>query len=77
MNIQKIGANYEDDDNYLAFIESLKDDVDRIVYIITKNNGDTAIGSNADDRRDLAFDLIKLQNFMYFLVNKQGQDDDE
>lgn len=68
--IIQLGGLDEDDDNFNEFIESLKEDAVRAVFIVERKDGTVAVGTNSTDRRDLVYDVFRLQQFCQNLVNE-------
>ena len=46
-------GNLDDDDEYAAFLEGLKEDAIRAVFIVVKKDGYAYTGTNSKDRRDI------------------------
>lgn len=68
--IIQLGGLDEDDENFNEFIESLKEDAVRAVFIVERKDGTVAVGTNSTDRRDLVYDVFRLQQFCQNLVNE-------
>jgi len=75
--IIQLGSLDEDDENYMAFIDSLKDEAVRAVFIVERKDGTVAVGTNSTDRRDIVYDVFRLQQFCTNMVNNvdEGYDD--
>lgn len=75
--IIQLGNLDEEDENYMEFIESLKEDAIRAVFIVERKDGTVAVGTNSKDRRDIVYDVFRLQQFCANLVNDPeiGEDD--
>lgn len=75
--IIQLGSLDEEDQNYMDFIDSLKDDAVRAVFIVEREDGTVAIGTNSKDRRDLVYDVFRLQQFCTNMVNDADIGEDE
>lgn len=62
----------EEDQNYAEFIESLKEGAVRAVFLIEKEDGSLSVGTNSKDRRDLVYDIYRLQGLCKIIVD--GED---
>lgn len=67
----------EEDTAYTNFIDSLKNDIVRAVFIMERKDGTIAVGTNSKDRRDLVYDMLRLQQFCLNMVNNSSVGDDE
>lgn len=67
----------EEDTAYTTFIDSLKNDIVRAVFIMERKDGTIAVGTNSKDRRDLVYDMLRLQQFCLNMVNNSNVGDDE
>lgn len=67
----------EEDTVYMDFIENLKNDVVRAVFIMERKDGTVAVGTNSTDRRDIVYDMLRLQQFCLNMVNDSNVGDDE
>lgn len=67
--IIQLGALDDTDDEYMNFIESLKDEAVRAVFIVEKKDGTVSVGTNSTDTRDVFLDFFRLQQFCQTLVN--------
>lgn len=68
--IIQLGNLDDTDKNYMEFVESLKGGNTRAVFIIEKENGEVAVGTTSQDRRDVVYDIFRLQQFCQQLVNE-------
>lgn len=75
--IIQLGSLDEEDETYMAFIDSLKDDAVRAVFIVERKDGTVAVGTNSKDRRDLVYDVFRLQQFCTNMVNDVDIGEDE
>jgi hypothetical protein len=60
----------EEDTKYIEFVDSLKEGVDRAVFLVEKEDGTVLIGTNSKDRRDIVYDIYRLQELCRMLVNE-------
>jgi len=63
-------GNLDDDDEYAAFLEGLKNDAIRTVFIVEKKDGSVYIGTNSTDRRDIVYDVYRLEQLCRQLINE-------
>jgi hypothetical protein len=63
----------EEDTAYMDFIDSLKNDVVRAVFIMERKDGTIAIGTNSKDRRGIVYDVFRLQQFCTSLANNSNE----
>lgn len=68
--IIQLGGLDEDDKAFEAFIDDLREDAVRAVFIIERKDGTVAVGTNSTDRRDLCYDIFRLQQLCQNLVNE-------
>lgn len=67
----------DEDTVYMDFIEGLKNDVVRAVFIMERKDGTIAVGTNSTDRRDIVYDMFRLQQFCLNMVSGSDFGDDE
>lgn len=67
--IVQLGAMDEQDEQFEEFLGALTKDNARVVYIMEKKDGSVHVGSNSTDRRDLIYDLYRLQDVCRYIVN--------
>jgi len=75
--IIQLGSLDEDDQNYMDFLDSLKDEAVRAVFIVERKDGTVAVGTNSTDRRDIVYDIFRLQQFCSNMVSNLDIGDDE
>jgi hypothetical protein len=75
--IIQLGGLDDSDDEYIAFLDSLKEDAVRAVYIVEKKDGTVSVGTNSTDTRDVLLDFFRLQQFCQTLVNGNTSYGDE
>jgi len=68
--IIQLGGMDEEDEAYNQFLEDLKNDVVRAVFIVEKKDGRVAFGTNSTDKRDVVYDFFALQNFCQQLIQE-------
>ena len=67
--IIQLGSLDDEDEEYTAFIDSLKDEAVRAVFIVERKDGTVAVGTNSTDRRDICMDFYRLQHFCQSLID--------
>lgn len=67
----------ETDEEYMKFIDDLKEDASRAVFIIERKDGTVAVGTNSTDRRDIVYDIFRLQQLCINMVNNTSEIDEE
>lgn len=60
----------DDDEQYQAFIEDLKVDASRAVFLVEKKDGSVVVGTNSTNRRDIVYDMFRLQELCRMIVNE-------
>lgn len=68
--IIQLGDLDEHDVAFQEFIEALKEDNDRIVYLVQKKDGSVHLGTNSRDRRDVLYDFYRLQKVCQLIVEE-------
>ncbi len=68
-NIVNLSGLDEQDEEYMKFLNDLKDDNGSAIFIIEKNDGEVYVGSNYENRRDLVYAIYRLQGLAQSLVN--------
>jgi hypothetical protein len=66
--IIQLGALDDTDEEYMAFVESLKEEAVRAVFIVEKRDGTFSVGTNSLDKRDVLMDMYRLQQFCQNVV---------
>lgn len=72
-NIVNLSSLDEHDQEYMKFLDDLKEDNGSAVFIIEKNDGEVYVGSNFENRRDLVYAIYRLQGLAQTLVNGGGE----
>jgi len=67
-DIVTLGGLDENDEAFQEFIEGLRDDNVRAVFIVEKTDGSVMVGTNSTDRRDIVYDVFRLQQLCEMLV---------
>lgn len=75
--IIQLGGLDDTDKAFEAFIDSLKEDASRAVFIIERKDGTVAVGTNSTDRRDIVYDIFRLQQLCINMVNNTSEIDEE
>lgn len=65
-----LGNLDDDDDEYTTFLEGIKEDAIRAVFIVEKKDGSVYIGTNSKDRRDIVYDVYRLGQLCQQLINE-------
>lgn len=65
-----LGNLGDNDDEYATFLEGLKEDAIRAVFIVEKKDGSVYIGTNSTDRRDIVYDVYRLEQLCRQLINE-------
>ena len=60
----------DDDKDYQEFIEGLREGNVRAVYLIEKEDGTVRAGTNSTQRRDIVYDLHRLQELCRMIINE-------
>lgn len=60
----------EQDENYMEFLDDLKNDNASAIYIVEKNNGEVFVGCNYEQRKDLVYAIYRLQMLAQTLIEK-------
>jgi len=68
--IISLGNLDDEDEEYQQFLEELREDVIRAVFIVEKKDGNVFVGTNSRDKRDVVYDIFRLQEFCRTLVNQ-------
>lgn len=68
--IVQLGGLDDEDEKYQEFIEGLRDGNVRAVYLIEKEDGTIRAGTNATQRRDIVYDLYRLQELCRMIINE-------
>lgn len=72
--IIQLGGLNDTDKAFEAFIEDLKEDAIRAVFIIERKDGTVAVGTNSTDRRDIVYDIFRLQQLCTNMVNEVNEE---
>ena len=72
--IIQLGSLDDEDEEYIEFLEALKEDAVRAVFIVEKSDGTVYVGTNSKDRRDIVYDVFRLQQFCTNLVNEAPEE---
>jgi hypothetical protein len=68
-NIVNLSSLDEQDEEYIKFVDELKEDNANAIFLIEKKNGEVHVGCNFEDRRDLVYAIYKLQNLAQVIAN--------
>ena len=68
-NIVNLSSLDEHDEEYMSFVDDLKEDNANAIFLIEKKNGEVSVGCNFEDRRDLVYAIYKLQNLAQLIAN--------
>ncbi len=74
-NLIELDKLDEDDVHFNEFVEQLKEKAVRAVFIIERDDGSFAVGSNSTDKRDLVMDLYRVQKFIERLLDDAEEDE--
>lgn len=70
-NVVQLSSLDDQDDEYMEFLDSLREDVAEAVYLVKKGNDEIYVGSSYKDKRDLVVALYRLQGFIQNLLHTQ------
>ena len=73
-NIVNLSSLDEHDEEYVKFIDDLKEDAVNAIFLIENADGSVKIGCNFEDRRDLVYAIYKLQNLAQLIANGGGEE---
>lgn len=59
----------DEDDEYLAFIEDLKDNNKNAIFIVEKEDGEVFVGCNYENVKDLVFAIHKIMKLANAIVD--------
>ena len=70
INVVNLTMNEDDeeDENFSSFLEELKEGNESAIFIITRKDGTTAVGSTYKSVKDLVWDIERLIMFAQDLV---------
>lgn len=70
LNAEIIQLTSMDDNNkeFNDFVDNLKEDNVRGIFIFDKKDGTMAVGTNTTDRRDLVYDLYRLHRLIEQMI---------
>ena len=68
-NIIQLGGLDDEDKEFQEFLEEVKEGNVKATFILQREDGSIAVGSNATDRRDLVADFYRLQRLIQTLVD--------
>ncbi len=68
-NVVNLSSMDEHDEEYMKFVDDLKEDNANAIFLIEKTNGEVSVGCNFEDRRDLVYAIYKLQNLAQVIAN--------
>lgn len=70
-NIVQLNSLDEEDEGFMEFIDTLKSGNVNAIFLIEKDNGEWAVGSNFQDRRDLVMAMYRLKRLAENLANEE------
>ena len=68
-NVVSLNGLDEEDEEFQAFLETLKEDNANAIFLVEKLDGSITIGSNFKERKDLVFAIYSLQKLAQDLVD--------
>lgn len=60
----------DDDEAYNEMVEGLKGGNIRAVFLVEKKDGSVHVGTNSTHRRDIVYDMFRLQELCRMIVNE-------
>lgn len=63
----------ENDQNFMEFLEQLKEGNSRAIYLIEKSDGTVTVGCSATDRRDIVYSIYLLQQLAQSLLQSEAE----
>jgi len=72
-NIVNLSSLDENDEEYMKFIEELRQDNANAIFLVEKTNGEISVGCNFEHRRDLVYAIYRLQGLAEAIVNGGGE----
>ena len=68
-NVVSLNGLDEEDEEFQAFLETLKEGNANAIFLVEKLDGSITIGSNFKERKDLVFAIYSLQKLAQDLVD--------
>lgn len=68
-NVVSLNGLDEEDEEFQAFIETLKEDNANAIFLVEKLDGSLTVGSNFKERKDLVYAIYNLQKLAQNLVD--------
>lgn len=69
-NIVNLSSLDEKDEEYMNFIEELKEDNSNAIFLIEKMNGEVSVGCNFENKKDLVYAIHRLQKLAIAIVEE-------
>lgn len=69
VNIIELDKPDEEDENYKAFLDSLRTGNSEAVFLITKEDGTMSVGTTSRLQKDIVWDIHRLTKFMELIVS--------
>lgn len=67
--IINLGNLDDEDEEFNNFLEGLRTEATRAVFIVEHKDGTVSVGTNSKTTKDVVYDLYRLQEFCRILVN--------
>ncbi len=71
--IIELGSDINNDPTLDEFIVAFKENTKRVIFLVEKEDGTVAIGSNITDRKDLLWDVCRLQDVIRMIMNGKSE----
>lgn len=68
--IIQLGSLDEQDEAYIEFLDGLKEGIVRATYVLEREDGTMAVGCTSQDKRDIVFDIFRLQELCKKLISE-------
>lgn len=67
-DIVSLNSLDDDDEEYMVFLDNLKNDAVRATFLVEHKDGTVSVGTSSKERRDMVFDIYQLQEFIRSLL---------
>jgi len=69
-NVISLGSMDQEDETYAALVEAVSGENERAVFLIERKDGSVVVGTNSTDRRDIVYDLYRLQEVCRMMIGE-------
>lgn len=71
--IIELGSDINNDPTLDNFITSFKENTKRVIFVVEKEDGTVAVGSNVTNKKDLLWDVCQLQDVIRMIMNGKSE----